>query len=369
MVTANDSTTICQGNTVLLTSSSTTGNTWSTGATTQSIPVTTSGTYSVTVSNGLCTATSAPVNVTVITNPSTPMISTSGSTTFCDGGSVTLTSSEVSGNVWSTGAATQSITVSTSGNYFVTVGPSGCQAQSQPVSVTVNSVPSQPVITAQPASTICEGGTAILTSFANSGNNWSTNETTNTITVSPALTTTYGLSVSTNGCTSDTAYFTVNVQSNPVAQASQTAYNELTAQQVVGATYQWIDCNNSGVTLQDNDEVFTATYNSAYAVVVDLNGCQDTSSCISISSIGIAEDVAKHIEIYPNPSNDFVQINSKEGHITEVQLISSEGKLIKSFPEQGQKVVLNVRDFEAGVYFLRIQLENGNEFIMDLQFY
>ncbi len=40
-------------------------------------------------------------------NPTPPTITTSGSATICQGGSVTLTSSSVSGNVWSNGATTQ----------------------------------------------------------------------------------------------------------------------------------------------------------------------------------------------------------------------------------------------------------------------
>ncbi|HRP53594.1 MAG TPA: FG-GAP-like repeat-containing protein, partial [Fluviicola sp.] len=101
-ITASGPITFCAGGSVTLTSSSATGNTWSTGATTQSINVTTSGSYYVYVTSGGCnSANSSVVNVTVNAIPSTPTITASGPTTFCAGGSVTLTSSAGSSYLWS----------------------------------------------------------------------------------------------------------------------------------------------------------------------------------------------------------------------------------------------------------------------------
>ena len=70
--------------------------------------------------------------------PPAPTVTASGSTEFCEGGSVTLTSSATSGNIWSTGATTSSITVSQSGSYTVSVSTTGCpSASSDPVEVSV----------------------------------------------------------------------------------------------------------------------------------------------------------------------------------------------------------------------------------------
>jgi len=81
--------------------------------------------------------------VTVTVNPlPTPTITANGSTTLCQGGSVTLTASAGSTYLWSTGAATQSITVSTAGSYTVTVtNANGCSATSSATVVVVNALP------------------------------------------------------------------------------------------------------------------------------------------------------------------------------------------------------------------------------------
>jgi hypothetical protein len=143
-ITAGGPTTFCTGGSVVLTSSSATGNAWSTGETTASITVITGGTYTVTITSSGCTSTtSAGTTVTVNPLPATPTITAGGPTTFCTGGSVVLTSSSAIGNTWSTGETTASITVITGGTYTVTVTSSGCtSAASAGTTITINPLPS-----------------------------------------------------------------------------------------------------------------------------------------------------------------------------------------------------------------------------------
>ncbi|MDQ3111118.1 MAG: hypothetical protein M3R17_14590, partial [Bacteroidota bacterium] len=121
--TAASATTFCQGGSVTLDAGSYPGASymWSNNATTQTISATTSGTYSVTVTkaNG-CAASSNSIVVTVNPSPTTPVITASGATTFCNGGNVTLTSSQATGIMWSNNAVTPSINVTSSGSYDVT---------------------------------------------------------------------------------------------------------------------------------------------------------------------------------------------------------------------------------------------------------
>jgi hypothetical protein len=149
-ITPSGATTFCTGGSVTLTSSAGTSYLWSTGATTQSIVVSTSGSYSVqdTSASGCQSLASASTSVTVNTKPAAPTITPSGATTFCTGDSVTLTSSAGSGYLWSTGATTQSIVVTTSGSYSVQVtNASGCQSLASAVTtVTVKSLLTQPNI-------------------------------------------------------------------------------------------------------------------------------------------------------------------------------------------------------------------------------
>lgn len=73
-------------------------------------------------------------DVSLMYSPTLPLITAIGSTTLCQGQSVTLTTGSGTNYLWSNGATTQSITVSTAGNYSVMVD---C-VSSAPTTVTVN---------------------------------------------------------------------------------------------------------------------------------------------------------------------------------------------------------------------------------------
>ena len=93
-------------------------------------------TASATGCNGPATATHT---VTITPTPTTPTITAGGPLTFCAGDSVILTSSTGTTYLWSNGATTQSITVSTSGIYSVQItNAAGCQSAAS-VGTTVNS--------------------------------------------------------------------------------------------------------------------------------------------------------------------------------------------------------------------------------------
>lgn len=166
-ITPSGSVSICAGTSQTLTSSSGVTYLWSTGATSPSISVNTTGSYTVQVTNsfGCLSQPSLATNITVNPLPVTPTITASGPTTLCEGGSVTLTSSVSSAYLWSTGATTRSISVNTTGNFWVRVtDANGCQsAQSAATAVTVNTLPSTPTVgtITQPTCTLTTGSVAL----------------------------------------------------------------------------------------------------------------------------------------------------------------------------------------------------------------
>lgn len=118
-------------------------------------PLSTSTTYYVSLVNGLCESTRAPVVATINSIPAQPLIQFTGSTDFCDGETLTLSAPLAAAYLWSTGATTQSIDVSTAGSFTVSItDANGCTSVvSEPVVTTLQNCNNQPpVITTTPLS-------------------------------------------------------------------------------------------------------------------------------------------------------------------------------------------------------------------------
>lgn len=171
----------CQGGSATLTSSAGTAYLWSPGAqTTQSIEVSTSGSFSVvTVSDSGCQSlTSNVIAITVRPNPTKPTISASR-TSFCFGDNADLNVVNPLANtyIWSNGFIGTSITVNVGGNYAVRVDSSnGCFANSDTLIIIRNPLP-EPVISAvNDDFRVCLGDTVVLSSnYPGAINRWNTN--------------------------------------------------------------------------------------------------------------------------------------------------------------------------------------------------
>lgn len=223
-LTGNDS--ICQGDSVTLTASSTIPGSsfiWQPGGLTGSqITVAPSGNIQYTaiaISPQGCY--SAPKSITVHVFP-VPVITASDDDSICTGSQVILSATANTGNVdfvWSPGSVTgQQVTVTPlSTTTYVVSGTSqeGCTS-SDSVTVVVRNLP-QAAISGD--SSMCPGDSVILTATGPSGATyqWAPGSgTTASITVAPAITTTYSVVVSDGYCTSAPAAHTVSLRPVPV---------------------------------------------------------------------------------------------------------------------------------------------------------
>lgn len=367
-ISAGGPITFCIGGNVVLTSSSPTGNTWSTGATTQSITVTTSGTYTTTYSNGTCASTSTSTVVSVNSNPSTPTVSANGLTTFCQGGSVVLTSSSTSGNTWSNNATTQSIIVTTAGNYSVTVGSVGCSAISSTTAVVVNALSPTPTITASGPITFCQGGSVTLTSSSTSGNVWSNGATTQSIIITNSGVST--VSASSSSCPSTSSPITITTNQLPVITMNTFSTEcvnwspvTLSGQLPIGGTY-----SGTGVTSNTfapniagiGSHLITYTY-------TDANSCTNTgtTSILVDACAGIDEVSTPIFEVYPNPNEGEIHVKTNNQLIDLINIINETGQIVKIIhpKNDGDVEIFSIADLSNGIYRLVIYSNNSQKII------
>lgn len=268
-------TALCLGSSVQIEANGASTYSWSpaTGLNTTTGPVVTASpatttTYTVTGTIGGCTKTLS-VTITVNAVPAAPTVSASGATTFCTGGSVTLTSTAAAGYQWYkdgsaiSGATSQTYLVSTSGSYTAKAVENGCSSNASAASVvTVNAIPPQPTIT--------QAGNS-LQSSATSGNQWLLNNAAiagaTGQTYTPTTSGSYTVQVTANGCTGTASApfsFTITATNDPVLDRKITvAPNPVRDELFIkyngsGARFSVVLMNMNGAVLVRSS--FTGTY-------------------------------------------------------------------------------------------------------------
>ena len=304
-VTITGPTSLCSGETITLTSSYATGNTWSPGGeTTASITVTAAGTYTVSVATPCGPVT---VSYVVTLNPAPNIQSVTPTPISCFGstdGSITINSTDtgleysLDGVTWQTGNTFNNLA---SGTYTPQVrSADGCAITLSPVSLTE---PAAVTASASNGGPYCAGSPILLNgttastgtpSFSWTGPNGYTSATQNPTDATAAGT--YNLIVSVNGCTSPASTTTVTIHSAPVATASNTGpYCAGSPIQLNSTTsspgtfsYSWTGPNGYTSAVQNPSN---ATEAGTYQVVASENGCQGApaSTIVVINALPVAQ--------------------------------------------------------------------------------
>lgn len=205
-------------------------------------------------------------------------------------------------------------------------------------------------------------------SVSGAGNySWNNGATTNTISVSPNITTNYTVTgTMSNGCTNH-AMITVSVVANPDTSAfpyiTLQALNpgtvcigdqiHLCANGAVG--YTWSTGSNDGCILP------APTIHTTYSVAaLASNGCLKTMSYTQEVAIctGLQQwSDANNLLVYPNPSCGSLQLETTAA--SELSLINSSGEIVM-YTKVGQgKQTLDLSAHAAGIYLLLIKNNAG----------
>ncbi|MEO0311488.1 MAG: hypothetical protein RIQ89_1145 [Bacteroidota bacterium] len=228
------------------------------------------------------------VQTNVIVNP-LPAVSAGSDATICLGASTSLTASGALNYLWSPinlTAASINVTPVINTEYFLQgTDLNGC------INVdTVNiTVAPNPTANAGSDVDICSGNFATLTASGGGVYSWSSGGNTSSISVSPAVTTNYTVTVTDiNGCT-DTDVAVVNVIAAPTAFAGNDAaiclgdFITLTASGV--GSYAWSPAGGS----QNSFSVNPANTTTYTLIVTNPTGCSDTDAVtISVNQLPVA---------------------------------------------------------------------------------
>lgn len=156
-----------------------------------------------------------------------------------------------------------------------------------------------------------------------------------------------------SGCDS---VVTLNLTINTVDNTT-TSNNDSIMANAGSASYQWLDCdNNYAVIPGATSQLFVAAANGNYAVEVTQNSCIDTSACVTVSSVGIDEDVqGQSLKVYPNPTNGLFTIEwlNNGTQTVDLSIINVTGKIIGEWSFKN-RIEMDLSKQAKGIYYIRI---------------
>lgn len=287
-----------------------------------------------------------------------PIVTVNGSLTICAGSSTTLTANGAGSYTWSTLAFIPSIVIAPlSSTNIVVAGTNslGCMGGTI-VPITVIQLPN--VSISAPANQICSGQSSTLTASGAITYSWSTNNSGNSIVVSPSSNSSYTVTgTDANGC-KNTAVQAVAVNATPTLNLNSSTNVVCIGQSatltVSGAnSYVWND-NSTALTL-----VVTPTMNATYSVTGTGTGncqasamiTQSVSQCTSLSELnGASYDVV----MYPNPALNEVFFRSSGNETFDVVIFNSLGAVVITQKQHGSEKALSVSSLAKGVYLVRL---------------
>ena len=133
---------------------------------------------------------------------------------------------------------------------------------------------------------------------------------------------------------------------------------------MVGASYQWLDCdNNYAVVPGATSQNFAPTSAGNYAVQIDYQGCIDTSACFFAAPMALDENLPALWRVYPRPVNTGAVLSIEaisEGKLS-YRLYNMSGKVVSSgkIRKQGAKFSLTM-DIDPGIYMLQLIGDDGS---------
>ncbi len=332
------------------------------------------------------------------TNP-TAVITTQGTTTFCQGGSVILNASTGTGYTYEwykdgnivNGSIGSSYTANQSGSYTVKVINGSCNATSSSTTVTVNPNPTA-VINAAGVSTFCQGGSVILNASTGAGNTYEWYKNGNIINGSTTSSYTanqsgsYTVKVINGACNATSSPTTVTVNPNPTVSLSLANFIHIKESPVTlagspsGGTYSGVgvvgstfSSTNAGLgkkTITYNYTTGAGCSGSATAIttVYDTTACSTFDTLfINIAVAGlIAPNNLGTLKIWPNPANDRITIDNGNygilsGYSVKIETVLGQ-EVFKSAINQQQFSVDLTTWNGKGVYLVHI-LDNQNNII------
>lgn len=332
------------------------------------IVVSNSNTYYVVVTDANGCEGSDTINVNF--NP-LPEVDLGSDTTLCNGQSLDLDAGNYSSFSWSTGDISQLINVNSADTFSVLVADSiGCEGEDE---IIVSTAPN-PVLDLGPDTvSICNGDSVLLDAGIHSSYTWSTNESTQTISVITEDVYAVTVTNSANCFTTDSIFVQVYDLPNISLPDSITLCQDSSITLDAGnfSSFLWSD-SSSNQTLTLDSSSLSIGSNVLGLTVTDSNGCSSSTdlvlsliACNDPSTSLISNQLDTEISIFPNPCQAILKIELEKILPTiEYSLMDLSGRIhFHEVHEQTNTIHLETSSLVNGVYVIHLRTSDSEAFI------
>lgn len=125
------------------------------------------------------------------------------------------------------------------------------------------------------------------------------------------------------------------------------------------ASYSWINCADFSIIPGENEQTFSPDEFGTYAVIIEKDGCIDTSECLLffIDDASIATNLMDKISLYPNPGTSEFNLTLPPNQNLEIEIFDLEGRQVAYVNSVNQEKLTFDLAAEAGVYLILITSE------------
>lgn len=166
------------------------------------------------------------------------------------------------------------------------------------------------------------------------------------------------------GCDSLTGYYNLTVQHIDVSESNVNTLLQNYPLLPSGVSFTLFDCLTSNPVGVDVSDPEYALAEGEYFMIIEDNGCIDTSECFFLSKVDIDEYKEVSFALYPNPFTNELIISGNHLSNAQIKLFDIAGRLqeIDMFYQNENALKLNVEGILPGIYFVRIHVL-GEEFV------